>query len=66
MSLTDLQLELQLERLERLGSNVMSVTDFQLADRQTDRNISDRHYITMQVCFESLTQNRLVELCLRS
>ena len=33
--------------LEWLVTNVMSVTDFQLADGQTDRNISDRHYITM-------------------
>ena len=54
MYVTDFQLKLQLEHsrtcwniLEQLVTNVMSVTDFQLADGQTDRNISDRHYITM-------------------
>ena len=31
-------------------------------DRHTDRNISDRHYITLKACFESLTQEGLVEL----
>ena len=32
--------------MKPLMTNVMSVTDFQL-ETQTDRNISDRHYITM-------------------